>query len=298
MKKLLLLLILSVPMLASASVIDWYCPPHSGNVTGDENPLGKEFVFELGVFKDGFTPTPENISDWSKHWLPAQRTTYNEENQWFTSRLNVTDNGGGFSAGKKGWIWGFAGGPDSGEWILFRKDTWFWPAANPQNPLSRTWRATDANEFLVGGSTGTGAFQTSQVSGTVPPTTTWTQWRQQELGALAGADGVDVNENGIADVLEYILGARDAEDLLASRISIRMFKEGDITHTELVVARRADRPAVFDIEMSLDLKEWLPANTVVQLVDTQPEFLIYRDLSGAVNLEGPWFWRYKVTPAE
>ena len=76
--------------------------------------MGPDFRFELGVFRDGFTPTAENLSEWAENWLPAQRALYNAENQGFTTRLHVESNDTGCSIGKQAWIWGFAGGPGRG----------------------------------------------------------------------------------------------------------------------------------------------------------------------------------------
>lgn len=283
---------------AFATLIDWYCVPHSGNMTVAGEPMGGEFRFELGVFRDGFTPTANNMGEWAENWLPAQRALYHEENQWFTHRYRVESNEDGFSAGKEAWMWGFAGGPANGEWILFRGDSWRWPRAGGTSPLPLNWRASDATRFLIGGATGGGGLQAEAVEGGLPPTTSWAQWREEVLGERANREGDDLNENGVPDLIEFVMGTEGAETFLASRLEVRRVNEQGTTHLELVIPRRADRPALFELEISPDLENWMPAASVVTLHREDPHELVYRDIAGTSDLEGAWFWRYKIRPQE
>ncbi len=255
MKALIALLFLL--QCASASMIQWYSAPRAENVTEDGTPLHAGFHFEIGVFRNGFVPTADNIAEWSSHWVAAQRVGYHEGNRWFTGVVNVTDNQAPFTQGAQAWIWGFSGDPEEGEWILFRRNTWNWPRANATRPTPLIWDTAQANQILIG-DIGTGAatlMRAGRVQDVVPPTTTWAQWLK-DTG----------NSPGPASLLEYATGSAE------SRLTLQSDGNGFSIHTP----RRTDRPANIRLQVSTDLVHWHPAPAALELFEESSTRLVFR----------------------
>jgi hypothetical protein len=278
--------LLALSHFSSAAKINWYCPPHSVNLTEGGQVMGAEFVFELGVFKGGFIPTSENRSDWAVNWVPAQRVPYHSVNRWYTSSYYVTENTPDFAINTPAWVWGFSGGPESGEWLLLGSQSWKWPQASASSPLSLTWKASDADTVLIGSVGGSSLLRSAKVRGVVPPTTTWAQWQAQHLGQSNGNPIEDLNGNSIPDIFEFASGLEKA-----GQLKIVSTANG----FELRIPRRVDRPAAFNIEVSYDLKDWYSGSELIRLLRSDNSELVFEDLASDENTL-QMFWRYSVVP--
>jgi hypothetical protein len=63
--RLLLLIAVSTGLSHAQTQIDWFSAQNARNVTSDGVTLmDGGFLFELGVFATGFTPTSANIAEW------------------------------------------------------------------------------------------------------------------------------------------------------------------------------------------------------------------------------------------
>jgi hypothetical protein len=133
-----------------------------GNVrdSGGE-ALTNAFVFELGAFASGFTPTSANVDQWMDNWHVFDRATYNESLGYFASSVQMTPDGGSNSP----WLT-----PGSGsfegleafifirngdlpvpftEWLLARASTWIFPTADPDccpSGLPTQWAVSDMDD--------------------------------------------------------------------------------------------------------------------------------------------------------
>ncbi len=287
----LLFWILWMPLMASATMIQWYCVPGGRNIRPDGSPMSSEYRFELGVFKTGFVPSPDNRTEWSANWVPAQRAAYDPEHGWYTALFRVEDNVGDFKAGREAWVWGFAGDAEAGEWVLFRSTNWKWPRANAKDPVARTWYASQANVVLAGGLMAGDTFLVSaeSVEGALPPLTTWTQWIAEK-----GRPQLE----GVPDILRYVLGAETVVDLQAKRLSVHAVVQEGRTLLELRIPRRADRKAEFRIEYSTDLVQWSPAPASMKLHQNDLSEVVYRDETPLDPDGTRVFWRYRVRPLD
>lgn len=54
---------------------------------------GASFVFQLGAFESGFTPTSANVTDWETHWMVFDQAAYNEGLGYFTSTASMNADG-------------------------------------------------------------------------------------------------------------------------------------------------------------------------------------------------------------
>lgn len=277
MKTCLMLLLLFNT--AQARMIQWYSAPRATNLTMDGAPLHAGFFFELGVFKDGFIPTTENIEEWSSHWVAAQRSGYNEQYNWFSGVLRIEENPEPFVAGTPAWIWGFSGDPEEGEWILFRRGNWRWPAANPTRPTPLVWDTADADVLLIGdiGNGTSHLMRAGRVQNVVPPTTTWAQWLA-DTGKPPDA----------ASLLEYATGSRE------SRLTLQADGGGVRIHAP----RRADRPANIRLQVSTDLIHWEPAPAALELFEETPTGLIFRKNQASGSEERILFFRSEISLPE
>ena len=102
------------------------------------------FVFELGSFATGFTPTEANVGDWLDNWYVFDRGGYNQAYGYFTGTAQMTDDGqssspwlsapSGFSfEGFDAFIWIRKGDqpmPGS-EWLVVSAQAWKFPTAIP-----------------------------------------------------------------------------------------------------------------------------------------------------------------------
>ncbi len=278
--------LLALGQISSAAKIQWFCPPHSENLTEAGLFMGPDFVFELGVFKAGFSPTIENRTEWAANWVPAQRAPYHSVNRWYSSVFDVVDNSGDFARNTPAWVWGFSGGPESGEWLLFRKQSWKWPSADSINPISHSWKASEADVVLMGSVGQLTLLRSEKVQNALPPTTNWAQWRRQYLGNRASESGSDLNQNDIPDLFEYASGKDQA-----GRLKLVATGNG----FELRIPRRLDRPATFNVEVSYDLNEWFSGGDLVSLLRSDFSELVFQDLVSDEST-AQLFWRYSVEP--
>lgn len=279
MKRFLMMLSVTIAANLPATTIHWFCAPKGQHVMDNQAPMDAGFRFELGVFRNGFVPTTDNQAVWADHWVAAQRVVYHAGNQWFTAVHEVEDNADAFAVGTNAYIWGFHGGPEDGEWILFRKSSWRWPRANPGFPIAREWYAAEADEVLIGDVGGVASYhlRSRRVQNLTPPTTTWQQW-------LTETDA----EPGPERILEYATGSEHP------RLTMTRDEKGQVL---LHVPKRADRPANLWLEVSEDLVSWKPLSGQAALLQQTPTGLIFaRDFLGGEDTpeENLLFFRFKV----
>jgi hypothetical protein len=287
-------------LLAGASLhaerILWSSPPGSTNLTSAGMEMDAGFRFELGVFEGTFVPTSGNIAQWSQHWRPAQRTGYNPAGKDFNAEFVVEDNDPPFTFGKKGYVWGFRGDALSGEWILFRHDSWTWPVPDPLgiNPTPLMWAAEDATAILgaINASGTPFRMKSAAVTNAAPPATTWNQWRLENLTGepLDGAHD-DPDQDGTPNLLEFVFGTdpRIANTPALTPVSL---VDG---HLVITFPRRVDHQASLTVEVSGDLAAWNSGPAHVEILSDGLAALVARDLTPTGPANPKRFIRLKAT---
>jgi hypothetical protein len=142
----------------NAQTLDWGSQAFSALVDSKGNSLDETFVFELGSFAAGFTPTESNVGSWLVNWSVFDRANYSQENGVFTGQTNMLDNGTSDSIhltqgalsfeGFAAYIWIRKGDlPIEGsEWMVVRSTEWTFPTANPgccDNETPVQWSVSD-----------------------------------------------------------------------------------------------------------------------------------------------------------
>jgi len=148
-----------------AALIEWGVE-FSGATFSDGTPVSDGFVFELGSFSSGFSPTSENLEDWREHFL----TSGLEENRIEWENLNnstfptfgeklgssIFRSGGELEAGDQVFLWGYNSQTyrfDS-EWLLLTNPAWQLsaPTAVGDDPASTiVMYATDPGTSMIFG---------------------------------------------------------------------------------------------------------------------------------------------------
>lgn len=121
-------------------------------------PLDSSFSFELGAFKDDFTPQRSNVADWYSNWLVFDVAAFNPATGYFTGEAVMNSSGTTDSPpmtpgapsfeGKAAYIWirkGTEALPLS-EWMLVSDASWVFPQADPEccpNGVPLEWAISD-----------------------------------------------------------------------------------------------------------------------------------------------------------
>lgn len=170
-----------------AQTLNW------GSLSGSEfadssgNSLDNTFVFELGAFTNGFTPTEVNVGLWKGNWNVFDRAAFSPLNGVFassvTTGLTMGDNGLSNSSfltnptiasfeGLSAYLWVRRGDTpvEGSEWFLARADAWTFPTAIPgccDNEGLVQWSISDLGSTTPnwGGQGGIGGPGVSSVPG-------------------------------------------------------------------------------------------------------------------------------------
>lgn len=262
--------------------------------------MGAGFHFEIGVFADGFVPTAQNVHQWSSHWSVAQSTTYNETNRWFTAVFEVTDNAAPFVVGANAYVWGYSGDKTQGEWILFRASAWTWPEPNPLAPMPVLWSAKDAGDVVLGSVERSGSPYLLRSAAVTIPSTTWAQFRDQELAGIAlNAPNDDADGDSASNALEFAVGTdpKSATDGPETTRWGTIAESGGKKYLQVRVPRRQDRAVSVTAEVSPDGRSWISGN-VADTVENTASAIVLRDKTPVGEGNGQRFLRARVTPLD
>lgn len=162
-----------------AQTIDWGSEALSDLVDSSGRTLDNSYVFELGAFESGFTPTATNVNEWSAHWSTFDRAGYDgfedvdhngiDDNEMFGNfASSVQMQAGGHSSNPAytnlgldfqdldAYLWIRNGStPEPGtEWLLARAEEWRFPTYDnccddPSLIPSIQWSVSDLSNTHV-----------------------------------------------------------------------------------------------------------------------------------------------------
>lgn len=252
------------------------------NLTSDGRPMDAGFRFELGVFEGAFVPTPANTAEWAAKWHRAgDREPYLSGSSAVAGNYRVPSNQMPFTAGRKAYVWGFRGGPVSGEWILLSAAGWLWPSVvdgAPPAPGFRQWFATEATP-VIGEIYSSGSpflIKSAAVGNASPPATSWDEWQKDNLaGVTLKEPDDDADEDGTANLLEFVFGTTPtlANPPVAMPMSL------DSGHLVITIPRRIDHPAILTMEVSGNLVDWVWGTTATETLSDGPAARVVRVLA-------------------
>lgn len=167
--KLLLTLALMLSGLSSvrSQTLNWispFSPDYTSRLADSKgNALDETFTFEIGTFKDGFTPEVSNAAEWYDKWVAFDAASHNEGTYdpvtgYVTGTAQMNALGQSTSPDATSSIFSFAGlqaylwvrnatGPSlNSEWALVRASSWTFPSADPNccgSTLPVNWSVSD-----------------------------------------------------------------------------------------------------------------------------------------------------------
>ena len=268
-----------------AGGVDWNSTFFQTNTTSTGAPLDDAWVFELGAFVSGFTPTSANTASWATNWRPAQRIFYNITTQGFASSYDVLSNAAPFNTNALGYIWGHNCSVISGQWLLVSNSTWKWPLAGGVN-VPVQWSMNGATNIIVGQVNGTGFhMKMAPVANSPLPTISPTEWKSLRFSAVDLLDPVisgwnaDPDNDGMNNLIEYALG-RDPQ--AATRIwepTLSWHTVGANKYLKLSAPRCGYSQATTAIEVSGNLQSWSSTAANVETLINNGDLLEARDLT-------------------
>jgi hypothetical protein len=267
-----------------AERISWFSPAAAVNHTSAGSPMDAGFRFELGVFNGSFVPQAANKHLWAANWRPAMRASYDATAKAYNDLHEIWGNNAPFTVGKQGYVWGFRGDGLTGEWILFRATSWNWPVVNPLNPEPPSWNAAAATP-VIGQINASGTpflMKSAAITNAAPPTTTWEQWREENLtGEPLNAPGDDPDHDGTPNLLEYVFGTAPKSPNAPVATPAALVSG----HVTITIPRRIDHPVTLTVEVSGDLATWHSGPAHVEAVSNTVASLVARDLTplGSAN---------------
>jgi hypothetical protein len=158
MKCLTLLALLIGIAPVRSQTLDWGNEVFGSVVDSNGEALDNTYIFELGAFDEGFTPTESNVGEWIGNWNVFDRATFNAALGYFTSSVQMlpdgTSNspwltpGAGSFEGLEAYIFIRNGDQPMPltEWLLARALDWLFPSADPEccpNGLPTQWAVSD-----------------------------------------------------------------------------------------------------------------------------------------------------------
>lgn len=199
---------LAVTLWAPAAQIFFSSAFFQTNLDSEGNPLSDDWVFALGAFDEGFTPTRANREMWADHWTTGRASPFEGA---FSAEYQFFSNEAPFMTTNKGYIWGYN---CAGEWILVTGSNWTWPNTNDPIAIPLNWTINNASDVIVG------AINTDDVhirteaggEGFNIPSFTYADWRASYFAPaeisdllISGFDA-DPDGDGHLNLVEYAQG--------------------------------------------------------------------------------------------
>ncbi|MGE9293730.1 MAG: hypothetical protein ACQKBW_08960 [Puniceicoccales bacterium] len=179
--------------------------------SNEASTLDEAFVFYLGVFESGFSPTGENVDAWAEHWTTVDAVNYNPDYQIFNARHTTTDSDP--VPGTRGYIWGIRRDANLQEWVLISDPAWTWPS-NELLGMKVSWMVADASEAIIGViNNGTHHIVTENVGNAPLPKVDYAIWAKRFFAdGDANADvNADPDSNGRVNALDFALDDNPAQ---------------------------------------------------------------------------------------
>ncbi len=257
--------ILPVPLLsglctfACADPVFWGSRAFGAHETSGGKAWGPEFTLELGVFRGGFRPTPENVDDWPARWIALGTAVFDPEEGRYAG-LADDSHPLPAGAGDRVFFWASDGsdltrGP---EWLLLAHPDWTW-SGRPGGPpgLPNIWIAEQAAEAVVG-ETGGDRLATVALRPAPVPLEAWlARWFPQDVG-LRDPDA-DPDGDGLSNRAEYLLGS-DPTEATAGTPRMSFTPHG----VRLALERNPYALSTAVLETSADLRTWTPADATTE----------------------------------
>ena len=290
---------LSAIATAFAGQVDWSSTAFSIHQQSDGSPLDDSFIFELGAFAEGFTPTADNVTEWAANWRAAQRAPYNPNTQTVSGSFVIETNASPFSTADQGYLWALSLDHPQ-EWILLTNTSWKWPSVGGAAPPV-SWTIQNADTVLLGQTNPDGTPFFLQM-GTVPVSTptpwiTGDQWRSENFTTTQITDGTagwlnDPDGDGKSNLDEMAAGTNPLSADPVQATTTRLTDQGVL---EMTVAKVPNAVLEYKVQVSDNLIDWFDStdDDIQVLIDSANRFIV-RDRT-PVTIDANRFIRLQVS---
>ncbi len=132
---LIALTLLCAADIARSQTLDWGSLTQSTIVDSQGDPLDTAFLFQLGTFDVGFTPTQSNLGEWATNWHVFDSASYSYDPDglgYFTATEDVQNVTGYASTfqGLQAYLW-IRDTADT-EYFLASAGSWMFPQLDPE----------------------------------------------------------------------------------------------------------------------------------------------------------------------
>jgi hypothetical protein len=259
-----------------AERVGWESQAGAFNLSSSGGPMDAGFVFQLGVFSNGFVPTVGNLAKWDLFWNVVDEASYNESQNRFAGLFEVRANDPLISAGTAAWIMGTKVTPTGTEKILVRRPSWTWPSPNPFNPTGPIWEVQgDENIQVVIGSVNPGGSPILMQSEVVR---NYEQWRQLRLaGEPIDGAGDDPDGDGVPNMLEFVFDTDPKDPASHASIIGELVDVDGEQYLQLFIPRKRTHLVRLEVQVSSDLMIWSEGPEFTKVVEEAPLQWIVRD---------------------
>ncbi len=265
---------LAIGSISLAETINFYNPPNQTNLTSSGGAMDSNFVFEVGVFTNGFIPTRANIQQWGSRWASPDSAAYSSSNRSFDKNFTVSSNASPFLVGTAAWVWGKRSSATGDEWILFRHTGWTWPAPNTMNPFPLAWNAATANQVVIGSINGSGHLMKSE------SVVSYSQWQNDRLaGEPLNSAAADPDLDGVSNLLEFIFGTNPRQAGGVPALTLERVNVGGNDYQQIHIPRLRGRLAALTVQVSSDLVVWNSGSSHTVEVSGTVDNWVVRDLT-------------------
>lgn len=232
------------------------------NLDSEGSALTGDWVFALGAFNSGFSPTRANRSEWADHWTTAKASTYEPEAGFFSGEYQFFSNAAPFQTTGQGYIWGYN---CTGEWILVTNPEWNWP--NVFNPIAipSNWTINNASVAIVGArNSGEVHMRTESGGGDFKvPALSYASWRdsffnsEEVMDPQVSGSAADPDGDGHSNLMEYAQGTdpRDPANVDPGSV-IFVERNGRLFPAlEFKISGKTEKVDLV-VESSTDLNDW------------------------------------------
>lgn len=253
--------------------IPWSSPPAATNLTSSGQTMDNSFVFELGVFTGSFVPTAENRDEWEENWNVADQSNYDSSTARYTSVHTAASNSAPFTVGKAAYVWGQSGS----EWILFRSESWIWPATSFPSPALDPWQA-DAATAIIGTIHSSGSPFLMKAASVAPPAMTWEEWQQIFLADVdENGTNDDPDRDGIPNLMEFAFGGVPTVPGPGPHLPVSFRVIDGSRYLSMRVPKPEGRAVELAVQVSGNLIDWNEGDAFTEMVEDGVSDFVIRD---------------------
>ncbi len=256
------------------AIIEWGSDAYSHATDSSASNIDESFIFELGSFNSSFNPSDR--STWAASWNSVDRTTFNEDGNFFQQTSTLDQSNIPPSQNSRPYIWGYRNRDGSAEWILLSNPNWAWPTPTNLNlPIPTRFLVSEATTIETGFLDPTSGSWATQQAADSSPKISLLDWKK--LYFPNGEESEDLDDpdgDGLSNRLEYFLGSNPLQITQEQPLELTLEKQASENKITVKIFRSSSAQSTqFSIQSSTDLKSWSNDHQNFTLINESPHFI-------------------------